>query len=266
MPTLTLQDGSRLNYRIDEPETGSRGWIVFSNSLMTSLSIWNRKVDPLFGDWSILRYDQRGHGNSDVPASVATIPQLAYDLIELVDEIGIETFSYVGLSMGVPTGILAATRMKPRVNHLILSDGMAKTAPTGKTAWTERIEFAEANGMTALAEETAQRWLQPAVAASDVGHRLREMIAATPLAGFTACANALKDYDCVDAFASLDVPITLIAGADDGAIPAAMEALKAHQPDASFHPIASAGHIPNFEQPEAFNAVLWNAVESRAAS
>ncbi len=99
MPTLTLQDGSRLNYRIDEPETGSRGWIVFSNSLMTSLSIWNRQVDALSGDWSILRYDQRGHGNSDVPASIATIPQLADDLIELVDEIGIETFSYVGLSM-----------------------------------------------------------------------------------------------------------------------------------------------------------------------
>ena len=42
-------------------------WVVFSNSLMTDLSVWDDQADALSGPFRVLRYDQRGHGGTGVP-------------------------------------------------------------------------------------------------------------------------------------------------------------------------------------------------------
>jgi pimeloyl-ACP methyl ester carboxylesterase len=55
--------------------------------------------------------------------------------------------------------------------------------------------------------------------------------------------------------ATLDLPIMIIWGAQDRAIPVEL-GQRMHQmlPRSSFFSISEAGHVPNLEQPEAFNA------------
>ena len=55
-----------INYRIDGPEGAP--WLIFSNSLATSLSMWDEQTAALKDSLRVLRYDQRGHGGSDAPA------------------------------------------------------------------------------------------------------------------------------------------------------------------------------------------------------
>lgn len=45
---------------------GDAPWIVFSNSLVTDLRIWEAQALVLGKRFNLLRYDQRGHGGSDL--------------------------------------------------------------------------------------------------------------------------------------------------------------------------------------------------------
>ncbi|MEX6508465.1 alpha/beta fold hydrolase [Jiella sp. M17.18] len=231
-------------------------WIVFSNSLVTDLSIWDAQADALKDRFQVLRYDQRGHGRTSPGESAPDMPRLAADLHAVLDHFGIERCTFVGLSMGVPTGLTAYGMRPERFGRLVLSDGQAKTAATGAATWAGRIAFAKEHGMDGYAEDTARRWLQPDNAAGPKGEALRRMVAATPLKGFIHGATALQDYDQEAVLRRIACPLLVIAGAEDGAMPSSMAATFGGVPGARVGIIPQAGHVPNFEQPDAFNAVL----------
>ncbi|MCQ8781897.1 alpha/beta fold hydrolase [Mangrovibrevibacter kandeliae] len=253
--TTVAVPGTEIFCRIDGAGADAP-WIVFSNSLVTDLTIWDAQVEALQDRFRILRYDQRGHGRTPPGASAPDLPRLGADLHAVLDHVGIDRCSFVGLSMGVPTGLAAYGARPARFERLVLSDGQAKTAPTGAATWAGRIAYARENGMDGYAADTAQRWLQPEAAAGPKGERLRAMVAATPLEGFVHGATALQSYDHVADVARITCPLLVIAGAEDGAMPKSMRASFGDVPGVAVEIIDGAGHVPNFEQPEAFNAAL----------
>ena len=255
MAHCVLPDGTALNYRVDG--IGGRApWIVFGNSLLTDMSIWEDQTAALRGQWNILRYDQRGHGNSGIPLEPAEISTLGRDLLAVLDAAGVNHCTYVGLSMGVPTGLAAFEQASFRFARFVLVDGQARSAATALAFWDERISFARENGMDALADQTVIRWFRPGRLTSARADRLRAMIAATPLEGFVACAEALREYDQTAVLTRLNIPVHLIAGADDGAMPETMMAMRDEIPGAVFTTVVDAGHVPNFERPSEFNVLL----------
>jgi len=80
------------------------------------------------------------------------------------------------------------------------------------------------------------------------------MMRGTSLDGYVACATALTQYDFEAELSAIRLPVLLVAGAQDGAMPATMRALRDRIPGAQFAEIAEAGHLPNLEQAAAFNA------------
>jgi 3-oxoadipate enol-lactonase len=54
----------------------------------------------------------------------------------------------------------------------------------------------------------------------------------------------------------IHAPTALIVGANDGPLPQALRELQARMPDATLDVIPGAGHLPNVDQPEAFDAAL----------
>lgn len=257
MPDVTVQhDGLAFQCRLDGRE--GTPWLVFSNSLLTALTMWDAQVDALRGSYRILRYDQRGHGGTDVPPAPASIEQLAADAAALLEHFDVERATFVGVSMGAATALCLAGRRNGRVARSVVVDGQAKAPPSARAAWDERIALARSDGIAALAEATVQRWFRPAFIEADppVLASVRSMITATPLDGFVACARALQCYDMSDVLPGIAIPVLLLAGADDGAVPGAMRDMQSHIPDARFHEIAEAGHLPNLDQPDAFLAAV----------
>jgi 3-oxoadipate enol-lactonase len=247
-------DGVRFRCRVDGPEFAS--WLVFSNSLGTDLSVWDHQVAALSADFRILRYDQRGHGRTSVPEAKPTIAQMGDDLLALMDHFGVSTTTLVGLSMGCPTALRVIERAPDRVVRLVLTDGQAATAPTGAAMWEGRIASARAIGMAATADEILGRWFAPGFADTPAGARMRAMIAATPLNGYVAAATALQGYDFTHVLPRIAVPVLLIAGENDGAMPQTMRALASRIGTAAFHEIPGAGHIPNVEQAATYTRLL----------
>ena len=89
LDTFLPVQGLRLRCRVD----GAAGapWLVFSNSLMTDLSLWDDQVAAYAGRFRILRYDQRGHGGSSMLPGPCRFDDLADDLIAVLDAFGVDS-------------------------------------------------------------------------------------------------------------------------------------------------------------------------------
>ncbi|TCR86008.1 alpha/beta fold hydrolase [Rhizobium sp. BK376] len=249
-------NGIRFRCRIEGSEAGP--WLVFSNSLMTDLSLWDAQVAAFSDRFRILRYDQRGHGGTSVPSADCTFDQLVDDTIALFDEIGIDHAALVGISMGGVTALRFAARYPERVNSLAICDCQASSPVAGAARWQERIDMAEASGMAALAKATVARWFtqnsqanqMPAIA------KIEAMVAATPLPGFVRCARALQSYDFQEDLGRITCSTLMLAGESDANIPETMRLMAQRVAPAEFHEIAQAGHLPNVERSEEFNRLL----------
>lgn len=247
-------DGIAIRYRLDG--AAGKPWMVFSNSLMTDMSIWDHQVETLGAYYQILRYDQRGHGSSGIPTEIPSFNRLARDVEALLDHCGIARCTFIGLSMGVPTGLALWQHAPVRIERLVLADGQAKTAPTGAAMWQERIDFAQTHGMSAFADTVIPRWFSAASVERGLAEPVRQGIANTPVAGFAAMAGALQSFDLSDVLGTITVPTLLLVGENDGQAPVVMEQMHRDVLGSRFNIISGAGHIPNWERPGAFNRVL----------
>ena len=61
MPSITVKDVD-LHYELSGPEGAPV--VAFSNSIGTTLEMWDAQAEALSGHYRCLRYDTRGHGRS----------------------------------------------------------------------------------------------------------------------------------------------------------------------------------------------------------
>ncbi len=234
----------------------SAPWLVFSNSLLTDLSIFDAQITAFAKDYNCLRYDQRGHGGSAVSQQAVNFDVLSDDLLGLINHFNISRCIFVGLSMGVPTGFAAYQKQPELFNGLVLIDGQAKSAPAAAEQWQARIDLAKEKGLEEFCQATVQRWITPANHDAKIP-ALVKMMASTPWAGFEAGATALKGYDFYDVLPSITCPALLLAGKQDGNMPLTMQAMAEQIEKARFCEIEEAGHVPCYEQPEKVNAAMF---------
>jgi 3-oxoadipate enol-lactonase len=222
--------------------------------------MWDAQADLLAAHgWNVVRIDTTGHGDSAVPIRPVTMDGLAADTVAVLDALQIEQAHYVGLSLGGMSGLGLGIHHASRFLSLVLCDARADAPPSVAAPWDERIAVAEANGSCAsLAAATIERWFGKDFVGAhpDVAQRLTSIAATTSVAGFVGCARAIQHLDYLGAVDSIPVPVSLIVGANDGVLPDAMTDLQRRIPDASLEIIAGAGHLPNIDQPIAFNAAL----------
>ena len=136
MPTANVNDAT-LHYRIDGPDDAPV--MLVSNSLASNLAMWDHQVDTLIRlGFRVLRYDSRGHGQSEVTAGPYSIELLAGDAVGLLDGLGIERASFMGCSMGGMVGQMVGTRHGDRFDRLVLCSTSAYMG--GADVWAGRIE------------------------------------------------------------------------------------------------------------------------------
>ncbi|KAF8629799.1 hypothetical protein AX15_003270 [Amanita polypyramis BW_CC] len=136
-------------------------WVVFANSLLTDLTMWNYVV-PFFlqSKFNILLHSQRGHGQSTLPPASpsirqTTIPSLAYDIAHLIHALQIRTpiHALIGVSQG-GAATLAFTALPaffpstslpsplPTAKSIIACCTSVGTQAGNKSAWEERASLA----------------------------------------------------------------------------------------------------------------------------
>jgi pimeloyl-ACP methyl ester carboxylesterase len=96
MPTIRA-NGLDLAYQIDGdgPET-----LVLVNGLADAKESWEAQIPAFAERYRVVSFDNRGVGASPAPPGPYTTEQMADDLGGLVDELGIQRFHLLGISMG----------------------------------------------------------------------------------------------------------------------------------------------------------------------
>ena len=249
-------NGIAINYRIDGPERAP--WLIFSNSLATSLAMWDEQAAALADSFRVLRYDQRGHGSSDAPAGRYPFDTLLDDALALMDALGINKAHFAGLSMGGATALGLAERRPDRFERIVVADSPCQSTPQSSQQWEERIAVAQQQGVEALVEPTVARWFPAETVAKNPPHldKVRAMFRATPVNGFIGCAAALAAHDYASAVASVKCPTLFVVGEKDGATPTAMAKLHEKLPVSRLVTLPGAGHISNMDRPAEISRAL----------
>jgi 3-oxoadipate enol-lactonase len=189
--------------------------IVLSNSLGTTLEMWDPQIDALRAQFRVLRYDTRGHGRSAAPPGSYTIDELGRDVIALLDSLDIERAHFVGISMGGLTGQWLGVHAGARLDKLVVSNTAARIGTT--EGWRTRADLVRKQGIAEVADSAAGRWFTPRFIAAQpatVGTLTARLRSLSP-EGYAACCDALGDADLREDIARIPCPTLVIAGVHD---------------------------------------------------
>jgi 3-oxoadipate enol-lactonase len=260
---------------VSRPRTGATSWridgcedqraplVVFSNSLLTDLHIWDATIARLaraFPRFRFLRYNTRGYESpSNEPVNTDL---LGDDLAGLLDVLGEQKCSaVVGVSLGGITCMNFAIRYPSRLDKYIACDCNVASSVNNSKAWKARVALAQsAGGWAQLADQTVERWFTaPSIEShTKATFDVRRMILSASVEGFVDCVAALCDFNLNEEIKGIQVPGLYVVGKCDGVLPQAMAGFAQTSPRASFVEIRGAGHLPMVEQPEAFTDAIYD--------
>lgn len=250
-------DGVRIAYRIDGP--ADKPALVLSNSIATTMHMWDAQVPALSRHFRVIRYDTRGHGASDAPAGAYSFDRLGRDVVELLDALKIRKAHFLGLSLGGLIGQWLGIHTPERIDRLILSNTSAYLGPAEQ--WDQRIAaLLEAKDMSSTADMFISNWFpKKMLDANDARVQpFRAMVLATDRQGLAGAFAAVRDADMRRTVALIERPTLVIAGRDDTVTLASHSELIAAAVPNSKLVVLPTVHLPNVEQPGEFLDVVFD--------
>jgi 3-oxoadipate enol-lactonase len=250
MPLAKLPD-AQVNY--EWAGTEQLPVLVFSNSLGTNLHMWDDQVEEFTKHFRLLRYDTRGHGQSEVTPGPYTLEQLSSDVVHLLDVLKLDRVYFCGLSMGGMTGIFLGENAPDRFHKLVLCNTAAKIGTP--EIWNARIQAVQAGGMKAVAGAVIERWFTPGFRSSHPAETqaVLAMLEAANPQGYIANCAAVRDMDQRQSLGNIRLPCLVVAGTHDPATPPAEGRSLAESIPGAAYAELSAAHLSNIEARDEFN-------------
>ena len=206
----------------------------------------------------VVTWDIRGHGGSESPAdpdSYSADAALA-DMAALLAELGIERAVLGGHSLGGYLSLDFTLRHPDQVAGLVLiGTGPGFRNDAARDDWNRR------------AHKTAARLEERGLAALGSSSELQGQHG--DVGGLALAARhtlTQRDAHVIDGLASIQAPALVIVGADDAPFQAAADYMAGKLPRARKVVIPAAGHAPNVDQPDQFNAELRGFLDEVAAA
>ena len=232
--------------------------VVLSHALGCDLTMWGGVAAALQDRYTVLRYDQRGHGQTPATEGAYSMDDLADDAAELIRAQGAGPVHFVGLSMGGMTAQALAARHPELVRSIVIANSAASYDEAARAMWQARIDTVRANGVPPIADGALQRWFTPEFRADQVNGgaervaKLRAVLETTPALPYAAACAAVAAIALDEGNARITCPTLVIAGSRDEATPPAMsQAIADRIPGAQLASL-DAAHLSAVEQPEAF--------------
>lgn len=237
--------------------------ILFLHAFPLNRGMWEGQILLLLNEqqFRLVALDWPGFGESDIPASLSTMEQLADDVVGLMDQLGMQRAILCALSMGGYVAFAFLRKYPQRVAALILADTKPDADSDEAKANREKVaQLALEQGTGAIADQQVPRLLaeQTRQHHPEVERRVRQMIEAATAQGIAAASRGMAQrIDATDLLASISCPTLVLVGEQDVLTPPALaQAYAAKIPGAQFALIPAAGHLANLEQPEAFYAAM----------
>lgn len=246
-------NGFRMNYDVSGPEGAPV--VVLAHPLATNLSTWDQLTAALTPKYRVVRFDARGHGQSEATKAPYTFETLAADTVALMDHLKIAKAHYLGLSMGGMVGQYLGFLHGDRFHTLQLVSTTSRIPDEAKQIWADRVTNSRAKGMTSQVEGALARWItpenrkKPALVARFTG-----MIEATPVEGYCGWCQCIHGLNVTDRLKAISIPTQVIVGVEDPATPvAASEAIAREIKGSTLVKLTAVSHMLQEEDPAQFH-------------
>src|SRR5271165_4962515 len=190
MPVITVE-GVGLRYELEGSEGNPP--LVLSNALGTDIGMWALQMPALLRHFRVLRYDTRGLGSSYAPPGEYSMDQLGRDVLALADGLQVQSFAFLGLSLGGMIGQWLGANAPDRISKLVLANTSPHAPP--KSNWNERRSAVLDRGMAAIVDAAMGRFFSPETLARNdsVVASVRATFLATNPQGYAGCCAAIRD-------------------------------------------------------------------------
>lgn len=230
--------------------------VLFVHGLGGSHSDWRHQIEPCAHHFRVLVPDLRGFGASSAGTRRIDIPQLARDLLALLDALGIERCHLVGHSMGGAVALQLALDAPQRVGRLVIANSVPSFSTPSLRRYGEflyRLLLMATVGPVALAHISARRMF-PGEALRAERARVIARSRANRRWPYLQALLSISRWSVRERLPYLQLPALVIAAEHDYFAREESERFAHALPHAEFTWFPGAHHALPSEQPDAFNA------------
>jgi pimeloyl-ACP methyl ester carboxylesterase len=261
-----------LGREVNVVDTGGAGApLVFVHGLGGCWQNWLLNIPAFMETHRAIALDLPGFGESQMPAEEVSISIRGYAKVvdALCDELGIESVSVVGNSMGGFVGAELALSFPTRVEKLVLVSAAGLSIEyrrreplvTLARLWGASATWIGARGRSVVTRPRMRRLgmqllvrypekLSPAIT--------YELARGTGKPGFIPALKALLDHSYRDQLPQIEVPVLVVWGRNDMLVPRgdAREYVELIGSNARREMFENTGHLPMIERPTRFNRLV----------
>ncbi len=249
MPFISIR-GANLHYL----EAGKGKPIICFHSTPASAEFYRPQLEYFSQQYRVISVDLRGHGESDKPRGEYRISEFLRDYVELFTKLEARDFVLVGCSVGGIVAQLYALEHGADLRGLVLIGSPCSRRGRDVAGFHKAVRE---RGWESVVQGLVDKQLHPNTSPAVKAWAVQEYLK-TPLHVREAEEEALlAEVHHTDRLHEIGTPTLLVAGeAEEPEIYQQMELMSQRIPGAEWHVIRGAAHVPNFEQPAEFNAIM----------
>jgi 3-oxoadipate enol-lactonase len=254
-------NGASLRYELsgDGAET-----VLLVHELGGALDSWNPSMLALQKDFRVLRYDQRGFGQSEKACGTLDVDTMADDMLGLLDGLDLDAPCHiVGIALGSGIAIRFAAKYPDRVKSLFLASPATGVKAERRDALLARAASVEESGMRPVCESSLNN-SYPDILRGDMArfeaYRL-QWLTNDPF-GFAAINRMLSNMNLDDDYAKVTCPALVVAGKHDGLRPTEAIEEIANAIPKGVYLLADTGHFMHVQTPDKFLELLTPFLKS----
>ena len=203
--------------------------------------------------------DMPGSGFSPRGERAVSFDRFADVVVQLIQRRTAGRVELMGHSMGTIVALKVYARIPDRIGSMIFVGGLPAPLPEAQARLRDRAGLARREGMAAVAPTIvpvvfARRSLE--VIPDKVG-MFQRLLASSDAEGYAQTALALADASAAEVAPRVRVPCLCVTGLEDRyAPPAAVRGFADSIPGTVYQELTDCGHMPFFEDPEAFQGFV----------
>jgi len=241
-------------------ELGAGQAVIFHHGYTGAHDVWLDEIGPRLADrYRCIVMDCRGAGDSEHCTSGYNIPQYARDVIAMADFLDLETFTYVGHSMGGGIGYELGVEYGHRLDKLVLVAPIPAAGISGSELHHDKARGfrSDPGGREQMIKE--RQLLRIRASEASIIKGVDRALSVSD-AHFEDSWQSMVEFNVLAQLKDLTTPTLIIAGAADGLCEANVNDWQ-RLPNAALHVFSRVGHGVPRDVPDEFAAVLADFLE-----
>lgn len=283
---LTVRDGSEIYFCTNKPHAefiDATDVLVFNYGLVCSNEHWRHQL-PFFDKlgYKVLIHDFRYHFKSKGTGGLGscTFKNIAADLKEVCDHLGIKKTSQIGHSMGVNVCLEYARNWSSELNNLVLISGTV--FPPQDVMFDSNIMgivtplLADLKSKAPSVFDLIWRTSHLNPLAVKLTHRggfnqqqvppemikvYLEKVGELSVDLFLQLFSEMKQHNIITELGNIKTPTLIMGGDKDQIIPNYLQRiLIEHMPNADMYVVKDGSHVPQWDFPQTVNNVIYDFI------